>query len=120
MRVTFLRHETKGRLACSWEALRGKRTRVPGPYMGVGRDLPHDLAQYVVEAAAEVEHGGPDPGGSSDPADSGGGRHRVGVDGLDVRGDVPDAGSAQCSTDLLFKRCLDIENVRRINHRFGG
>ena len=51
MQVTFRKHEDNGRRACSWEATRAKRTCVPGPYMAVGRDLPHDLGQYVVEAA---------------------------------------------------------------------
>jgi hypothetical protein len=41
-----------------WNALRGKRSRVPGTVMALGRgDISHDLAQYIVEAAAGVEHG---------------------------------------------------------------
>lgn len=57
MEVTFRKHEDNGRRACSWEAVRAKRVRVLGPYMAVGRDLPHDLAQYVVEAATGHRHG---------------------------------------------------------------
>lgn len=57
MLVEFTRHDEKGRLACSWTAVRGKRTQVPGAYMPAGRDLPHDLAQYVVEAATGTTHG---------------------------------------------------------------
>ena len=41
-----------------WEALRGKRTRIPGTVMGLGRGvISHDLAQYVIEAATGYEHG---------------------------------------------------------------
>jgi hypothetical protein len=46
--------------ACYWEALRGKRTRVPGSHMGgfvpEGR-LPHDLGQFVVEAGLGLRYG---------------------------------------------------------------
>lgn len=44
---------------CSyWEAVRGKRTVVPGTAMALGRgDLPHDLTQLVVEAAVGVRYG---------------------------------------------------------------
>lgn len=36
-----------------WSAVRGKRIRIPGTIMALGRgDIGHDLAQYVVEAAA--------------------------------------------------------------------
>jgi hypothetical protein len=38
-----------------WEAVRGKRTRIPGSVMGLGRGvISHDLAQYVIEAATAV------------------------------------------------------------------
>jgi hypothetical protein len=55
--VDFVRIEEKGRRHCRWDAVRGKRTRVPGPVMAAGRDLPHDLAQYVVEAATSCPNG---------------------------------------------------------------
>lgn len=46
--------------ACYWEAVRGKRTRVPGSHMGgfvpEGR-LPHDLGQFVVEAGLGLRFG---------------------------------------------------------------
>jgi hypothetical protein len=38
-------------------AFRGKRSVVPGTHMAVGRSLPHDLAQYVIEAATDYTHG---------------------------------------------------------------
>ena len=56
MRVMFSKLDAK-RLGCSWEALVGKRTRVPGPTMGVGTGLPHDIGQYVIEAAAGFDYG---------------------------------------------------------------
>lgn len=56
MRVEFTKHVEKGRPACSWVATR-KRTVVPGSYMPVGKDLPHDVGQYVVEAAAGIQNG---------------------------------------------------------------
>jgi hypothetical protein len=55
--VEFAKIEDKGRRACRWEAVRGARTRIPGTYMGVGDDLPHDLAQYVIEASTGFENG---------------------------------------------------------------
>jgi len=55
--VDFVRIEDKGRRLCRWDAVRGKRTRIPGPAMAVGLDLPHDLAQYVVEAATSYPNG---------------------------------------------------------------
>ncbi len=45
-----------GRL-CRWVAVRGKRTRVPGPTMAAGRTLPHDLSTFVVEAELELAYG---------------------------------------------------------------
>jgi hypothetical protein len=57
VRVEFVKLEDKGRCRCRWEALRGKRTRVPGTTMAVGKDIPHDLGQYVVEAAAGYGNG---------------------------------------------------------------
>ena len=57
MRVTFRKNE-QGQ--CYWAAVRAKRTRVPGCVMGgrvgPGR-LPHDLAQFVVEAGLGLRHG---------------------------------------------------------------
>ncbi len=55
MEITF----TKGKdgRTCRWTALRPPRTRVPGPAMAAGGDVPHDLATYVVEAELGMEHG---------------------------------------------------------------
>ena len=36
---------------CSWVALRPPRTRVPGPTMAAGGDVPHDPATFVIEEA---------------------------------------------------------------------
>src|SRR5687768_15588590 len=56
MQVTF-RKLVEKRLT-TWDAVRGKRTRVPGTSMALGRgDLPHDLAQLAVEASMGIEHG---------------------------------------------------------------
>ena len=57
MRVTFSKIDDKGRRLCYWEALRGKRTRVPGTTMAGGAGIPHDIAQYVVEAATGLRYG---------------------------------------------------------------
>jgi hypothetical protein len=57
VRVEFLKIDRKGRTRCRWDALRGKRTRIPGTTMAVGSDIPHDLAQYVIEAAADYRNG---------------------------------------------------------------
>jgi len=57
MRVTFERYEEKGRRACRWTAVTGS-PRIPRwSHMGVGDDIPHDLAQYVVEAATGTTTG---------------------------------------------------------------
>ena len=56
MRVEFFKPNEKRRL-CAWEATRGKRTVVPGTVMAAGASIPHDLAQYVIEAATGYEHG---------------------------------------------------------------
>lgn len=53
MTVTFRR---EGR-CCVWTALRPPRTRVPGPAMAAGGDLPHDLATFVIEDALDIEFG---------------------------------------------------------------
>jgi hypothetical protein len=57
VRVEFVKLDNNGRGGCRWDAARGKRTRVPGTSMAVGRDIPHDLAQYVIEAAAGYRNG---------------------------------------------------------------
>lgn len=59
MEVAFRKIDDKGpgRAVCYWEAVRGKRTRVPGTAMAAGKGLPHDVAQYVVEAAAGIRSG---------------------------------------------------------------
>lgn len=57
VRVTF-RKLALGQ--CYWEAVRAKRTLVPGAQMGgYVREgaLPHDLAQFVVEAGLGLRHG---------------------------------------------------------------
>jgi hypothetical protein len=56
VRVEFFKPDGK-RPACSWVAFRAKRTVVPGSYMAAGKSLPHDLAQYVIEAATGYPHG---------------------------------------------------------------
>ena len=38
-------------------AFRAKRSVVPGTVMGVGSSLPHDVTQYVIEAATGYTHG---------------------------------------------------------------
>jgi hypothetical protein len=57
VRVEFEKPEDKGRPRCVWRAVRGKRTRIPGTTTGVRQGLPHDLAQYVIEAATGCESG---------------------------------------------------------------
>jgi hypothetical protein len=47
----------KGGRSCGWVALRPPRTRVPGPTMVAGGDVPHDLATYVIEEVLGIEHG---------------------------------------------------------------
>lgn len=42
---------------CAWTALRPPRTRVPGPSMAAGGDVPHDLATFVIEDALGLEYG---------------------------------------------------------------
>jgi hypothetical protein len=56
MQVEFYRDD-EARVT-GWDAVRGKRTRIPGTIMALGRgDISHDLAQYVVEAASGYQHG---------------------------------------------------------------
>jgi hypothetical protein len=56
MRVSFFIHDATKRIV-SWEARIGKRTRVPGALMGFGTEAPHDLVQYVIEAATGSDDG---------------------------------------------------------------
>jgi len=55
--VTFRKNELG---QCDWEAVRARRTRVPGCCMG-GRvrpdTLPHDLAGFVIEGGLGLRHG---------------------------------------------------------------
>jgi hypothetical protein len=57
MRVEFYKIESHGRWSAAWEATRGKRTRVPGTVMAAGVGIPHDLAQYVIEAGSGYRNG---------------------------------------------------------------
>lgn len=57
MQVEFFMREVHGRGIVGWDATRGKRTRVPGTLMAAGKGLPHDLAQYVIEASTGYKHG---------------------------------------------------------------
>jgi len=56
MRVTFYVHDDRKRI-CGWDALLPHRRRVPGALMGYGNGIPHDLAQYVIEAATGYQNG---------------------------------------------------------------
>src|SRR5262245_19857144 len=55
MQVAFYKVD-KERL-CAWVATPPKRKRFQGTTMASGRDLPHDLAQFVVEALLGLQHG---------------------------------------------------------------
>ena len=55
MQVAFYK-EDNGRL-CGWVATPPKRKPFQGTTMASGRDLPHDLAQFVVEATLGLQHG---------------------------------------------------------------
>ena len=59
MRVEFVKIEDKGRRMVRWDAVRNRGIKVPGTLMGVGRTdtLPHDLGQYVIEAATGYPNG---------------------------------------------------------------
>jgi len=59
VQVDFIRIEDKGRLLVRWDAVRARGVKVPGTLMGVGHGgaLPHDLGQYVIEAATGYEDG---------------------------------------------------------------
>jgi hypothetical protein len=56
VRVVFWKPSEQHRL-CAWQATRGKRTIVPGSVMAAGAGLPHDLTQYVIEAATGYRYG---------------------------------------------------------------
>jgi hypothetical protein len=56
MQVRFYVTDERKRI-CGWDALDSRRRRVPGPQSGYGRDLPHDLAQYVIEASTGFANG---------------------------------------------------------------
>ena len=55
MQVAFYKVDD-GRL-CAWFATPPKRRRFQGTTMASGRDVPHDLAQFVVEATLAIQHG---------------------------------------------------------------
>ncbi len=55
MQVSF--YKVDGGRLCGWRAEPPKRRRFQGTTMASGRDLPHDLAQFVVEAALGLRHG---------------------------------------------------------------
>ena len=57
VRVEFYKLEIHGRRRCAWEATRSKRTKVPGTVMAEGEEIPHDLAQFVIEASTGYQHG---------------------------------------------------------------
>lgn len=55
MQVAFYKvHDAR---LCSWIAAPPRRKRFQGTTMASGRDLPHDLAQFVVEATLGLHHG---------------------------------------------------------------
>ena len=55
MQVGFYKVDD-GRL-CAWTATCPKRRRFQGTTMASGRNLPHDLAQFVVESTLGLHHG---------------------------------------------------------------
>jgi hypothetical protein len=55
--VEFYKLESHGRPLAAWNATRGKRTKIPGTIMARGKGIPHDLAQYVIEAATGYRGG---------------------------------------------------------------
>lgn len=55
MRVEFYK-DGEGRL-CGWIATPPKRRPFQGTTMAAGRDLPHDLAQFVIERALDIRDG---------------------------------------------------------------
>jgi hypothetical protein len=80
MRVMFSKSD-EGRL-CSWRAELPKHRRLQGSTMAAraaGTDLPHDLAQFVVEATLGLEE--IDPRAEGRPARR---YHRLTPDGLEL------------------------------------
>ena len=55
MRVEFYRSDD-GR-TCGWVATPPHRRPFEGTTMAAGRDLPHDLAQFVIESALDLREG---------------------------------------------------------------
>jgi hypothetical protein len=55
MQVAFYKIDN-GR-GCVWKATPPHRKRFQGTTMASGRDLPHDLAQFVIEATLGLRHG---------------------------------------------------------------
>jgi hypothetical protein len=57
VQVTF--HKLTEQRISTWEAVRGKRTRIPGSTMALGRPwlIPHDLEQMIVEGALGIDRG---------------------------------------------------------------
>jgi hypothetical protein len=55
MQIAFYKVDD-GRL-CAWTALIPRRRPLQGTTMAAGRDLPHDLAQFVVESTLGLRYG---------------------------------------------------------------
>jgi hypothetical protein len=55
MQVVF--NKVDGGRLCGWMAVPPRRKRFQGTTMASGRDLPHDLAQFVVETSLCLRHG---------------------------------------------------------------
>jgi hypothetical protein len=55
MQIMFYKADN-GRL-CTWTAMPLNRKRFQGTTMASGRDLPHDLATFVVESTLGLQHG---------------------------------------------------------------
>ena len=55
MRVAF--YKVDGGRLCAWTATRSKGKPFQGTTMASGRDVPHDLAQFVVEATLGFQEG---------------------------------------------------------------
>jgi hypothetical protein len=55
MHVAF--YKVDNRRLCTWMATPPKRKRFQGTTMAAGSDLPHDLAQFVVEATLGLQRG---------------------------------------------------------------
>src|SRR4051812_2673875 len=55
MRVEF--YKVDGGRLCGWVAAPPKRRPFQGTMMAAGRDLPHDLSQFVIERELEIRDG---------------------------------------------------------------